>query len=202
MDNDQSGQSMHGINGIFAQLQQGQKEAAAAATAAAQPQPQQPPEFSLTPVQNNQGQLINYGSSTGIKLWAEATASLPNKFTGEDEDLNAFSESMLERANKSGWMASGGDIIRINVAGEDINILIQYGRLTAEHIRIFGTTNINQQNRQRQNDAQMYHCPRNSLTKDASNKILVERDNDHINQEPSGPESGSRRSSYGISHEN
>ena len=187
MDANQFGQFMQGINGIFAQLQQGQQAAANAAAAAAQPQPQRPTTFALTPGQTNQGQLIDYGSSTGIKLWAEATASLPNKFSGEGKDLNAFSESMLERANKSGWMAQGGDIIRINVAGEDINLLTQYGRLTADQIRIFGATYINQQNRQRQNDAQMYHCLRNSLTEDASNKILAERDNYYINQEPSGP---------------
>ena len=132
MDANQFSQFMQGINGIFAQLQQGQQAAADAAAAAAQPQPQRPTTFALTPGQTNQGQLIDYGSSTGIKLWAEATASLPNKFSGEGKDLNAFSESMLERANKSGWMAQGGDIIRINVAGEDINLLTQYGRLTAD----------------------------------------------------------------------
>ena len=178
---------MQGINGIFAQLQQGQQAATAAAAAAAQPQAQQPTVFALTPGQTHQGQLIDYTTSTGIKLWSEATASLPNKFTGEGKDLNAFSEAVLERANKSGWMATGGDIIRINVAGEDINLLTQYGRLTADQIRIFGTTYINQQNRQRQNDAQMYHCLRNSLTDEAANNILSERDNYHINQEPSGP---------------
>lgn len=83
-------------------------------------------------------------------------------------------------------MAPGGDIIRINVAGQDTNLLTQYERLTTEQIMIFGTAYINQQNRQRQNDAQMYHCLRNSLSKEVSNKILTEQDNYHIDQEPSG----------------
>lgn len=33
----------------------------------------------------------------------------------------------------------------------------------------------------------MYHCLRNSLTDEAANNILSERENYHINQEPSGP---------------
>ena len=146
----------------------------------------QGPAFALTPGQANANQFIDYTTSTGIKLWQEATASLPNKFTAEGQDANQFCESLLERAEKSGWNNPASDIVNFQVNNEQINLFTGYGRLTTEQITI-DSTYIGNQDRQAQNNAQLYHCIKNSLTAEAERKILAERDLYHINGQPSGP---------------
>ena len=46
---------------------------------------------------------------------------------------------------------------------------------------------LNNEERRAQNDAQMYHCIKNSLTSEAEHKILAEREPYHINNVPPGP---------------
>ena len=54
------------------------------------------PSFALTPGQANANRFIDYTTLTGIKLWQEATAPLPNKFSAKEQDANQFCESLLE----------------------------------------------------------------------------------------------------------
>ena len=209
---------MNELNGIFAQLQQGNQDAqqaaqaatqqnaallaqvqaqvqqaqqaAQAAIAAVQGDAQQPPpptQFARSPGQSNPGNLIDYTTTTGFKLWTESIAPLATKFTAEGKDVNAFAEAIVERANRAGWNAQGGNIIDVNVNNELINLLTQYGRLTTDQIRAHCNTYFNQNNRQAQNDQQMYTCIKNSLTPDTEKKILAERDKYHINHVPCGP---------------
>ena len=145
----------------------------------------QGPSFALTPGQANANRFIDYTSSTGIKLWQEATASLPNKFSAEGQDANQFCESLLERADKSGWNSPQSDIVNVQVAGQDVNIFTGYGQVTTQDIRAHSTY-LGNQDRRAQNDAQLYHCIKNSLTPEAERKILAERDQYHINGIPSG----------------
>lgn len=196
MDAEQFAQFMTGLNGIFAQLQRGQQDLAnaiqglpvAQQATGQQAQPQLAvPQFALTPGQTNPGQFIDYSSSTGMKLWNEATASLPNKFSADGKEVNKFSEAMMERAEKSGWRAQGGNIIEITVQQVQINLLTEYGRITVADISAHCATYINANNRQSQNDTQMYHCIKNSLTPEAEIKILAERSKYHIGDTPCGP---------------
>ena len=145
----------------------------------------QGPSFALTPGQANTNRFIDYTSSTGIKLWQEATASLPNKFSAEGQDANQFCESLLERADKSGWNSPLSDIINVQVAGQDVNIFTGYGQVTTQDIRAHSAY-LGNQDRRAQNDAQLYHCIKNSLTPEAERKILAEREQYHINGIPSG----------------
>ena len=148
--------------------------------------PAQGPSFSLTPGQANVAQFIDYTTATGIKLWQESTAALPNKFSAEGHDANQFCEALLERAEKSGWNRAPSDIITITVNNQGINLLTEYGRITTDDITA-NATYMGMQNRLAQNDAQMYHCIKNSLTPEAERKILAERESYHINNVPSGP---------------
>ena len=46
---------------------------------------------------------------------------------------------------------------------------------------------LNNEERRAQNDAQIYHCIKNSLASEAERKIPAERESYHINNVPSGP---------------
>ena len=50
----------------------------------------QGPSFALTPGQAHANRYIDYMTSTGIKIWQEATSPLPNKFSAEGQDINQF----------------------------------------------------------------------------------------------------------------
>ena len=208
MDANQFQQFMTGLQGIFAQVQQGNQDANATATASAQqvqqalqavaqaqqgagnqpvPPPQQQPVFARTPGQANAANFIDYQSATGIKLWQEASASLTNKFDAKSSSVNTFTEALLERANKSGWNDQAANIISIPIANnQTANLFSEYGKISVQELEAFVNTYLNADGRQAQNDSQLYHCIKNSLTTDAERKILSERDTYHINNVPSG----------------
>ena len=133
----------------------------------------QGPSFALTPGQANANRFIDYTLLTGIELWQEAMASLPNKFSVEGQDTNQFCESLLERVDKLGWNSPQSDIMNVNVEGQAINIFSGYGQVTAQDI-ITHSTYLGNQDQRAQNDAQLYHCIKNSLTPEAERKILAE----------------------------
>ena len=70
--------------------------------------------------------------------------------------------------------------------GENVNLFTGYGRISSADI-ITNSGYLNNQDRKAQHDAQLYHCITNSLTPEAEQKILAERDVYHINGQPSGP---------------
>ncbi len=111
---------------------------------------------------------------------------LPNKFTAEGQDANQFCELLLERAENSGWNNPASDIINFQVDSQVINLFTGYGRLTTEQI-IQNSNHVGNQDWQAQNNVQLYHCIKNSLTTEAKRKILAERESYHINGVPSGP---------------
>ena len=198
---------MTGLQGIFAQMQQGNQDATASATAAAQQvqqalrtvaknqqgagnqpaPPQQQRVFARTPGQTNAGNFIDYQSATGIKLWQEASASLTNKFDAKSVSVNTFTEALLERASKSGWNDQAADITSVPIANNQMaNLFSEYGKISVQELEAFVNTYINANGRQAQNDSQLYHCIKNSLTTTAEKKILSERNTYHINDVPSG----------------
>lgn len=111
-----------------------------------QQQPAQAPNFALTPGKANAAQFIDDSTATGIKLWQEATASLPNKFTAEGQGANQFCELLLEQAEKSGWNQQQADIVNIPVNGENVNLFTGYGRVSSTNI-IHNSGNLMNQDR-------------------------------------------------------
>jgi len=154
-----------------------------AAQANVQPAPPVPPvpppaaPFALTPGQANPTQPLDYTSTIGIKIWNEATASLPLKFNVEGKEVNQFCRDLQVRAKQQGWDATGADIITVAAdANTTYNVITEYGRLTVEQITTAAQTYVADQTRQAQNNEQMLHCIDNSLTKEGKLKILAEQD--------------------------
>jgi hypothetical protein len=149
-------------------------------------------EFALSPGQFHAAQLIDYSTSTGIKVWNEATAALNFNFSAQANEVNKFCERLNDRAEKQGWKATGADIITIpDASGTNRNLIKEYGRLTFEEIRNHVDGYAANNTRQAQNNFQMYHCIMNSLTDEGQQKILAEQSKYHTGEgndsRPSGP---------------
>jgi hypothetical protein len=70
--------------------------------------------YALTPGQVDPMNPLDYSTSSGIKIWNEASAPLPFKFNVKGKEVNTFCEALSERANKSGWNLAGANIIMTN----------------------------------------------------------------------------------------
>jgi hypothetical protein len=46
---------------------------------------------------------LDYTTSSGIKIWHEATAPLTFKFNVEGKEVNTFFEALAQQAQQSGW---------------------------------------------------------------------------------------------------
>ena len=69
--------------------------------------------FALTPAQANAGDIIDYITSAGLKLYNSATAPLPLLFDCKSKNVAIFCEKVVDRAHESGWATGSGDIINI-----------------------------------------------------------------------------------------
>ena len=86
--------------------------------------------YALTPGQVDPTNPLDYSTSSGIKIWNEASAPLPFKFNVEGKEVNTFCEALSERANKSGWNLTEADVIMINDSSTPAiqrNIITEYG---------------------------------------------------------------------------
>lgn len=172
-----------------AQLQQLIDQINAGLAPLAQPHPAG--AFALTPGQANPNLPLDYTTSSGIKIWNEATAPLPFKFNVEGKDVNAFCEKLLERAEKSGWNLAGSNVINIPDSNQqNRNLIEEYGRLTTDEIRAHAETYVALETRQSQNNMQLYYCISSSLSKEGQLKILAEQSKYHVgagnDRRPSG----------------
>jgi hypothetical protein len=151
--------------------------------------PQPAGAFALMPGQTNPKQMINYTSSSGIKVWNEAIAPLTFEFNIEAKEVDAFCQSLMERVQKSGWKVTGANIIDIPETDDPgapmRNVITEYGQLPMERIHAYCATYIHQNTRQAQNNIQMYHGISSSLAKEGRIKILAEQDKSHIGRRQS-----------------
>ena len=133
--------------------------------------------FSLTPAQANSGDIIDYTTTAGLKIYNAATEALPVKFDCQSKSVSTFCEKLIDRANEAGWKTGASNMLTIpDSNGEDRSLLTEYGRLTEEDIRNHADTYMANESRQAQNNVQMYNCLTKSLTEEGHLKIMEEAD--------------------------
>jgi hypothetical protein len=105
-------------------------DAAAAALAAT--------AFSLTPGVVNAAAPWDYKTSTGFKIYFQATTAITPTFDGKQENLKVFLQSLKSKASTFGWDAL---ILAIPDGGATIrDLLVHYGMLTVGDIRTHAIT--------------------------------------------------------------
>jgi hypothetical protein len=112
--------------------------------------------FGLTPASMQSGNIINYSSSQGIKLYHAAVAALKTMYTLESGNVNQANEAIMQRASESACDATGADILNIlDSNGTRSNVISEYGLLSAHNIRDHTSTYHTRQTLQAQNGVQM-----------------------------------------------
>jgi hypothetical protein len=112
--------------------------------------------------------------------------SLKDLYDSQEEDLGLFLQQVKTRAGAYGWvhiLAVPPDLAHPD---ETINILQHYGQITLEQVQAFAATYMNTETRATQDDAQLYHCLRKSLTKEAETNIVLYEDDYYSDERPSG----------------
>ena len=145
------------------------------------------PTFALTPAQANAGNVLDYASQADVKIYNKASSELPHKFDCNSKNVSMFCEKLKDRAQESGWEATGGDIMNIpDSEGVNRNSITEYGRLTDEYIRNHALTYMANPSRRAQNNVQLYASLSNSLTEEGHIKIIQETEKYQINHVPIG----------------
>jgi hypothetical protein len=74
--------------------------------------------FADTPGRRKADDIIDYSTTTGMKIYKEASTELKVKFDVESSQVVLFCEALKSRAQDSGWALGAGDIINIPDAKE------------------------------------------------------------------------------------
>jgi len=120
--------------------------------------------FVLAPVLANED-IINYTMAEGAKLYHAAVEALPgDAFNCEPHGIKVFLATLEDQAIRSGWM----HILMIPQDADDpTNLLHNYGHFTLQQVRDHAVIYIDQQDHMAQDNAQLYDCLMNSLSKEA-----------------------------------
>jgi hypothetical protein len=90
----------------------------------------------MTPAYVQSGNIIDYSSSQGIKLYHAAVAALKTMYTLESGNVNQANEALMQQASESDWDAMGANILNIpDSNGTHRNVILEYGLLRAQNIR-------------------------------------------------------------------
>ena len=110
----------------------------------------------------------------GIKFCQESTQSLTIKFNVSGVEFNQFIEALKETSHKMGCNShpTAGILAKADGNVTDLNISNNYGQIIACNITVNATTYVDADTRQRQNNDQIYHCLKNSLTTSGADKII------------------------------
>ena len=146
---------------IAAAVQQAAQQAAQAAAAQAQPaqvQPGQGIHFARSPALA-QPALIYYNTASGAKIFSKATEALPTTFSLSAPNIKVFLNELTTQQQTFGWE----NIMRVNIAPAGkpqvfCNIIDQHGRVSYEHVVQHANTFIDANNRDTQNDFQLFKC--------------------------------------------
>jgi hypothetical protein len=144
--------------------------------------------FGLTPASVQSGNIINYSSSQGIKLYHATIAALKIVYTLESGNVNQANEALMQRASESAWDATGADILNIPDSNDTHrSVISEYGLLSAQNIRDHASTYHTMQTRRSQKGVQMGQCLLNSMTEAGKLNIMKESDAYDVNRILSGP---------------
>ena len=149
-----------------------------------------PVAFSLTPATAHGG-ILDYATTAGRKMYANATAKLDDdQFDCVADDLYSFLKALKDRAREYGWDEPGIGILSIPddpVNPQEFKSLIEsHGELDLQTILDFETSYIQGQSRSAQDAAQLYRCLMASISKEGKKKILVWEDHYTVNGLGSG----------------
>jgi hypothetical protein len=157
------------------QIQQLAAQVAALQANAQAPAPVQNPAgpFALTPAMATQD-VIDYTTSTGIKLYKTIITPNETKFDGSSGKLLAFLDDIEQKALRYGWNTNLLSIS--NQANPPIrfNLLQSHRRLTIENVQAHARTYIGTQTRLAQDASMMYEFLRDSLTEGARARLATE----------------------------
>ena len=139
-----------------------------------------PVQFSLTPATAHGG-ILDYATTAGRKLYANATAKLEeDQFDCVADDLYLFLKALKDQAREYGWDEPGVGILSIPddpVNPQEFKSLIDnHGELELTTIHEFERSYIQGQSRSAQDAAQLYRCLMSSISKEGKKKILVWED--------------------------
>ena len=81
-----------------------------------------------------------------------------------------------------GWNSypTSGILVIADGNGTDLNLFYNYGHLSASEITTYETTYANEDTRDTQNNDQLYHCLKNSLSASGTSNIIAESTKYHI----------------------
>lgn len=144
-------------------------------------------QFALSPALIETAQPIDYGSSSGAKIFKNSTSPLPVKFDMEPESIFTFNDVLKDRCVSAAWSTPLADILTIPVDGIHLNLIDNYGEITQQQVRDHCATYVHQQSRRSQHSYQMYECLVNSLTESARVKIAPDSEQYTINGVRCGP---------------
>jgi hypothetical protein len=147
-----------------------------------------PAVFADTPGRRKADDIIDYSTTTGMKIYKEASTELKVKFDVESSQVVLFCEALKSRAQDSGWALGEGDIINIpDEKGDKHNLLMEFGCLTTQEIKTHVTSYLVANGRKAQNSTQMLNCLKASITDAGWLKIMSEADKYTVDEKESGP---------------
>ena len=118
-------------------------------------------------------QPLDYTDPTTIKLYQAETEPLPHLFDLKPENLKTFLSELDLRASCHGWVYMFNIPFDQDEQDNTASLLNQYGQLSKAQVQVEVETYMGQQNREAQDDYQIYVCLSNSLTKEAKDKMML-----------------------------
>lgn len=159
-----------------------------------QPPKQVKVRFARTPYTTDTSKLLDYDTTVGRKHYERACNPLSTDelFDCTPETLLSFLNEVTRRSQEFGWNDYNHGILLIPkditaTLSPTINLLTNHGELTIKQIQDYDTTYIATDCRQSQDNAMLYECLMNSLTKAAKDELSLHTETiEHISGFPSG----------------
>lgn len=117
-----------------------------------------------------QNRLLDYNSSSDVKLYYKAVLPLEEKFDLSSDKIRGFLEAFYDRAKNVNWQ----DTLTIIVNGVPLNLAKNYGSISLQQVQAHAAVYSALFNRDLQNSAQIYQCLSASLSVEAKAKVFLE----------------------------
>ena len=127
--------------------------------------------FALSPALHQAG-LVDYSTKVGTDIYGKATASLDTAFSLKKPNLRVLATELSTRALAQGW----SDILTVNVGASNYSLLTQYNFLTVAQVKTHAETYIDVNNRNKQNDFQLFQCLQATLDAESKTKMAAASD--------------------------